>query len=187
MQSISSNTQPGLLWLNYLRSVFDIFDKVPDINGTQYQIYQLQRPIAGLYQLKYLNLKITSNMRLIPPHLDQNANYHVTAHHSWHIYTALLWQKEASAFFVFCRKWENVLYVSLTFKNQLFLRSGIIFFSKVSHFHWKMKIHFCCHSNHVIPTCFLLPLYCLAILRRFQQQKRSKSTFYSVSDNKGHS
>ena len=56
---------------------------MPDINGTQYQIYQLQRPNAGLYQ--YLNLKITSNMRLTPPCLDQNANYNATAHNSWQI------------------------------------------------------------------------------------------------------
>ena len=36
MQSFSSDTQPGILLLNYLRSVFDIFDKIPDISGTQY-------------------------------------------------------------------------------------------------------------------------------------------------------
>ena len=28
--------------------------------------------------MKYLNLKITSNMRLTPPRLDQNANYNAT-------------------------------------------------------------------------------------------------------------
>ena len=38
---------------------------------------KLQRPNAGLHK-KYLNLKITSNMRLTLPHLDQNANYDAT-------------------------------------------------------------------------------------------------------------
>ena len=71
MQNFSSDTKRGILWLNYLKSVFD---KVPDINGTQYRIYQLQRPNAGLHQLKYPHLKITSKMRLTPPHLDQNVN-----------------------------------------------------------------------------------------------------------------
>ena len=33
---------------------------------------------AGLHQLKYMNLKITSNMRLAPPRMDQNANYDAT-------------------------------------------------------------------------------------------------------------
>ena len=77
MQNFSSDTKRGILWLNhvnYLNSVFDIFDKMPDINGTQYRIYHLQRLNAGLHQLKYRHLKITSNMRLTPPHLDQNVN-----------------------------------------------------------------------------------------------------------------
>ena len=51
---------------------------MPDINGTQYQIYQLQRPNAGIHQLKYLNLTITSNMRITPCSLDQNADYDAT-------------------------------------------------------------------------------------------------------------
>ena len=51
---------------------------MPDINGIQYRIYQLQWPYAGLQPLKYLNLKITSNMRFTPPHLDQNVNYDAT-------------------------------------------------------------------------------------------------------------
>ena len=58
---------------------------MPDINGTQYQIYQLQRPNAGLHQIKYLNLKITSKMRLTQPRLDQNTNYHATAQNWWQI------------------------------------------------------------------------------------------------------
>ena len=32
MQSFSSDTESGLLGLNYLMSVFDILDKMPDIN-----------------------------------------------------------------------------------------------------------------------------------------------------------
>ena len=36
------DTQPGI-------SVLDIFLKMPDFNGTKYQIYKLQRPNAGLY------------------------------------------------------------------------------------------------------------------------------------------
>ena len=62
---------------------------MPDINGTQYQIYKQQRPNAGLHQLKYLNLKITSNMRFTLPRLDQNANYDATAHNSWQINNSL--------------------------------------------------------------------------------------------------
>ena len=85
MQGFSSDTQPRILRLNYLRFAFDIFDKMSDINLTQYQIYQLQRPNSGLHQLKYLNLNITSNMRLSPPCLDQNVNYDATAHNSWQI------------------------------------------------------------------------------------------------------
>ena len=38
-------------------------------------MYQLQRPNAGLHQLKYLNLQIKSNVRIT---LDQNANYDAT-------------------------------------------------------------------------------------------------------------
>ena len=69
--------------------LFDIFDKMPDINGTQYRIYHLQRPNAGLHQMKYLNLEITSNMRLTPPHLDQSANYDATAHNTLQINNSL--------------------------------------------------------------------------------------------------
>ena len=72
------DTQPGI-------SVFDIFDKMPDINGTQYHIYQVQRPNAALHQLKYLSLEITSNMRLTLAHLHQSINYDAKAHNSWQI------------------------------------------------------------------------------------------------------
>ena len=43
---------------------------------------------AGLHQLQYHKLKITSNMRLITHRLVQNANSNVTAHNSWHIYNS---------------------------------------------------------------------------------------------------
>ena len=51
-----------------------------DINRAQYQIYQLQRPHVGVHKLKYLNLNITTNMRLTLPRLKQNSNYDATAH-----------------------------------------------------------------------------------------------------------
>ena len=76
------DTQPGI-------SVFDIFDNMPDIKRTQYQIYKLQRPNAGLHQTKYLNLEITSNMRITLPRLNQSENYDASAHNFWQINNSL--------------------------------------------------------------------------------------------------
>ena len=59
---------------------FTSYKGLTDINGTQYQIYKLQRPNAGLHQMKYLNTEITSYMRLTLPRLDQSANYDDTGY-----------------------------------------------------------------------------------------------------------